>query len=364
MSAHSPAFDSTASPPDAATPRPGRRITQRDIARHVGVSHVAVSLALRRNSRISPSLTRRIQDAAEELGYHPDPGLLVLNNYRLTAKARPIRATLAWISPGTPSAPEEEPGESALHWQGARETAERNGFHLDRLSADARAGSVQRVLETRAVQGLLLAPAHGGAVLPPPALDWSRLPVVRLGQATPGPRTHRVSGAEAANAVLAADAIQERGYRRPGFVSTLRAARHTLALAGFLQAGALRPGDVGLLPPLLLPEADAASDLRTLETWLAQHRPDAILTDFQALPHLLARLGLSVPRDLALATLNIHGGPAGAGIDQNPREVGAAACETLITLIKQGVRGLPALPRDILIGGSWVDGASLPRRAI
>ncbi len=363
MSAHLPTFDPAAPSSDAVTPRPGRRVTQRDIARHVGVSHVAVSLALRRNSRISPSLTRKIEDAARQLGYHPDPTLLVLNNYRLTAKARPIRATLAWISPG--SLPPEEACESALLWQGARETAERNGYHLDQLGSGLNAGTLQRVLDARGIQGILLVSSlRNGAEAPSPQIDWQRCPAVRLGPAATGPGLHRVSSADMANAILATDTIHERGYRRAGFVSTRHSARQAGFLGGFLQACALRSGGEGddALPPLLLETGPAPENLRALDAWLGRHRPDAVLTDLPPLRRLLTRLGLSVPRDLALAALGLHDGAAEAGIDQNPHEIGAAACEALIALVKQGARGLPAQPRHLLVAGTWVDGASLPPR--
>ena len=362
MSARPPAFAPASSSSVVALPPPGRRVTQRDIARQVGVSHVAVSLALRRDSRISPTLTRRIRDVAEKLGYSPDPTLLVLNNYRLTAKARPIRATLAWISPEIPSG-EAVGDEAALRWQGAREIAEQNGYHLDPFGSDLRAGALQRVLDTRGIQGALLAPPPGGTETSFPALAWHRCPAVGLGRLPSGLRAHLVSGADAANAALAADRVHDRGYRRPGFVSTLRSARQTRFLAGFLQARALRAGDVDDPPPLLLRETGPVSDLQALDAWLERHRPDAILTDLPQLRGLLTQLGVAVPRDLALAALGVHGGAAEAGIDQNPREIGATACETLIGLIRQGARGLPAHPREILVGGAWVDGGSLPARS-
>ncbi|OPZ86352.1 MAG: Ribose operon repressor [bacterium ADurb.Bin429] len=48
-----------------------RRVTQRDIARHCGITQQAVSRALRGDTLISEETRARVQAAAEELGYDP-----------------------------------------------------------------------------------------------------------------------------------------------------------------------------------------------------------------------------------------------------------------------------------------------------
>lgn len=303
----------------------------------------------------------RVHEAAKDMGYLPDPMLGALNHYRKTRKHRPILASLAWISPWLPPNDPLDYTEFALYWQGARDTAERHGYHLDKFSPDSRGSfsSLQRVLDARGLNGLLIAPPQSGFHLPIEHIDWARHSSLRFGHALSHIPTHVVTSAQSANAALATDAIHDRGYRRIGFVTTRKATRRTHFLAGFLQAQALRRGP-GPVPPLLLPEIDPPSDLRTLSTWLRLHRPDSILTNLRPLRHMLAQLDLAVPRDIALATLSVHDGDADAGIDQNPRVIGETACETLIAMVQQNMRGLPDHPREILIRGRWVDGSSLP----
>lgn len=339
------------------------RVTQRDIARRLGISHVSVSLALRSNTRISPALTRRIQDAARSMGYRPDPMLGALNRYRDTRKKTVIRSSLAWVSLWRPPADPRDFAEFALYWQGARATAERHGYHLDHFmpAAHGSFAHLQRVLDARGTRGLLLSPPQEGFRLPPGQIDWSRLCALRFGHALPDLPLHVVTAAQTTNAALASYAMHERGYRRIGFVTTRSAGRRTRFLAGFLQAQAL-DADAGPLPPLLMDEADSTADLHALDAWLRRHRPDAVLTDLRPLRGMLAALGLVVPRDLSLAALSVHDGEADAGIDQNPRVIGETACETLIALLEQGASGLPKHPREILVGGRWADGATLPRR--
>ncbi len=58
------------------------RITQRDIARHLGVHVSKVSLALRRHSSIPADTRERVEKAARDLGYRQDPALTALMAFR------------------------------------------------------------------------------------------------------------------------------------------------------------------------------------------------------------------------------------------------------------------------------------------
>ena len=80
-------------------PDPHRRVSLRDIAKHLGVSHVTVSLALRDNTRISKALREKVRQTAEELGYRPDPMLMALAQYRQGKKVAPTVS--AMIVPGS-----------------------------------------------------------------------------------------------------------------------------------------------------------------------------------------------------------------------------------------------------------------------
>src|SRR5436305_14104955 len=81
-----------------ARPTPGPRVSLRDIAAEIGVSHVTVSLALRGDVRISVARRSEIAAAAERLGYRPDPTLASLSAYRQAKKPVEIRSTIAWLN--------------------------------------------------------------------------------------------------------------------------------------------------------------------------------------------------------------------------------------------------------------------------
>ena len=108
-----------------------RRITVRDIAKEVGVSHTTVSLALRNNPRISDKLREKIQNKAKEMGYSPDPMLSALSNYRLNNQEHPVQAALAWINPWNPPEKLRSFKVFDLYWKGASQTAGNLGYRLE-----------------------------------------------------------------------------------------------------------------------------------------------------------------------------------------------------------------------------------------
>src|SRR5258708_7591708 len=106
------------------------RVSLRDVAREVGVSHVTISLALRGDSRISKSRRSEIVRAAEKLGYRPDPMLSSLAAYRQTKHNIPIRSTIAWINQWADPKALRRWHEFEAYWHGARAAAEQLGYRL------------------------------------------------------------------------------------------------------------------------------------------------------------------------------------------------------------------------------------------
>ena len=102
--------------------------------------------------------------------------------------------------------------------------------------------------------------------------------------------------------------------------------------------------------------------LAELATWMKKNRPDAIFSDVGNLRQMLADIGYRVPEDVALAGNSTLDGDADAGIDQHAEEIGRVGVLVLVSLINSHDQGIPSIPREILISGSWVDGSTLPVR--
>jgi DNA-binding LacI/PurR family transcriptional regulator len=341
---------------------PGRQVSMRDVARAVGVSVSAVSLALKNSPRVSEGTRRKIQEKIAEMGYQPDPMLAALCHYRRGRSSAPIGAELAWINCWPEPNKLRTYREFEHCWQGAFEEARRNGFRLETITLKE-CGTFERmesILRARNIRGLLLPPTWHGNDPEWGGFPWAKFCMVRLGHSIHNLRAHIVASDQLMDGMIAFENIWKQGYRRIAFVATLgssiRSARFS---AGFLQ-GQLKVAAKLKLPPLMLDEINYQKDEAMFLAWLRKTRPDAIFTDLAYLPGMLAKAGYKVPRDIGLAATSVLDGNASAGIDQNSSEIGRAAVQMLISLINHNERGIPKICRELLVEGNWVNGDTLP----
>lgn len=340
------------------------RVSLRDVARAVGVSHVAVSLALRDDPRVSEARRHEIRVAADRLGYRPDPMLASLAAYRQSRRGTSIRSTVAWINQWRDAAALRQHREFDDYWRGAAGTAEELGYRLDEIVVGPGLSGerVQKILYSRGVRGILIPPHRDGFELA--RFDWSGFSTVRFGISVPEPRAHVVSNDQMNSAVLAYASVRAHGYRRIGFVTSQRFDQNTGGnfRAGFLAAQDATGRTKSRIAPLYLEEPATAKDAERLRAWLKSAAPDAVITSHPTLRQLLGQIGVRVPEDLAVAVTSVLDGNFDSGIDQNCREIGRVAMRTLAGLIHQNERGIPRYFRRVLVEGTWQDGSSLPKK--
>lgn len=338
-----------------------RSVSLRDIALELDISHATVSMALRGNPRISAKTTERVKQKAEEMGYVADPTLSALSNYRIRSKTNPRTSVLAWIEPPGETEAYEQSIEFQLYRKGAQDTARRLGFELEVFGFENHSlESLENQFRQRNIQGIAVAPITSLHA----RVQWSRFPwqefsAIRFGRNEMGPPTHYVASAQVGNTVRAFRKIYAKGYRRIGYIG--RPMGRMMYIAGYLGCQMELPEEQKVSPMLLDYKVDTPT-LESMERWMAEQRPDAVLTNDGAIPARLDELGFSVPGDVALATMSIHDTPIDAGIDQNPEEIGAQAISSLVAQVNEHHFGIPAVRSSILVDGSWVDGAMLPDR--
>jgi len=340
------------------------RVSLRDIAAECGVSHVAVSLALRGDPRISAARREQIAAVAQRLGYRPDPMLSSLAAYRQSKQPVEIRSTVAWLNQWGNPRDLRRFQEFDAYWRGASAYAERLGYQLEEfaVSRDISARRLQQILVVRNVRGILIPPHTHGLELPD--FDWSHFSVVRLGSSVKVPHVHIVTSDQFKGAAMAFERAWGRGYRRIGYVTSHRFDRNT---GGNFRAGYFSAQDAHVplrrhLAPLALSGDHVSADVRLIKSWLRTFKPDALVSAQGNLHRLLDKAGVRVPEDLGVAALSLLDGHFEAGVDQNSVEVGRVALAQLASMIQQNERGVPASCRRVLVEGRWVDGASLPVR--
>jgi LacI family transcriptional regulator, galactose operon repressor len=334
------------------------RITLRDVARRLNVSHTTISRALRDDLQVSKTLREQVQKMAKEMGYKPDPMLSALAHYRRSKGATPVGSELAWINSWPNPKGLRALKEFNLYWKGAFEEAEQCGFRLEEFVMDKNLSSARlgKILRARNIRGILL-PPRGEAEPNYRDFHWDDFCVVRFGHSIPFPHAHLVSSDQLTDGLIAFENIWENGYRRIGLATSAKV--HTRFSAGFLFSQMKRSPD-RQLPALILAQERNEDDRLLLASWLKKHKPDAILTDVRELHDMLEEMNYRVPQDIGLAALSVLDGNADAGIDQNSEEIGKVAVQLLISLINHNECGIPNVCREVLVEGQWVNGSTLP----
>jgi len=353
------------SPPDKSPRSKHTRVTLRDVAKKLGVSHVTVSLALRNHRSIPETRREQVRRMAEELGYQPDPLLSSLAVYRISKRPVKIHSSIVWLNHWDQPERLRKHREFDAYWCGAASAAERFGYHLDdvRWTPDCSAQRFEKILLTRSVRGVLIPPHRS-----PPDwgdFDWTKFSIIRFGMSVPSPDSHLVTADHFRSILMAMETIHRYGYQRIGFVVGADLDRKLGGnyVGGFYAAQKLFKIQHALAP--LVTEERAYREQpdkaqRALKEWLARHKPDAVLTAVPEVPAMIRVLGYRIPQDLAVAGTSTYDVPVDAGINQNPEGIGRIAVEMLIAQINVNERGQPAAPCRILVESVWQDGKSLP----
>lgn len=330
---------------------------------------MAVSLALRGKPGVSASTRRRVHRLAKRLGYRPDPEvskLLARIRTRLPAESG---ACLALLTSGS------TPGEwrrfvtERKYVEGASERAAEYGYRLEEFRLYERGMPRSRlagIIWNRGIEGIIVAPLQGklsGRTSRALDFDFERFAAVEIGETFETPDLDRSMHDQYTSMQRCLHELCLLGYRRIGFVieDSLDARVNGKWTAAFLEHRH-RHGEGGLVPPLVL----AAPRQTAFNRWFERHRPEVVVSVDRLGLDLLKGRGCHIPRDVGYASLDLDGeDPAGlalSGIDQNSRQVGAAAVDMLVAAIQRGQRGVPEHPVRLDVEGRWREGKSTRAR--
>jgi LacI family transcriptional regulator len=337
-------------------------ITQKHIAKALGLTQATVSLALRDHKKIPKARRRQIQAAAEKMGYRRNATATTLSHFKKRSAKKPVQATLAWINFWPNPKQLRAYLEFERLWQGANQAAEKFGYRLEEfiVSSELTPSRLEKILESRGIDGILIPPQP----LTPDwgSFEWDKFCVLKLSRTQFTPKAHLVTSHQAQHSMLAYEAMRALGYRRIGFVLDQEANRYSrLFKAGFLEAQSDLQ-DTMNKPFFVLGNCPAKQAKEEFSSWLKKGEVEALFIDSPLVPDLLKSCGFDVPGDIGLAGTTILDIPVGAGIQQNYDKIGWVAVLMLISMINDNDRGIPEIPRETLITGTWVNGPSLPPR--
>jgi DNA-binding LacI/PurR family transcriptional regulator len=332
-----------------------------DIADRVGLHRTTVSLALRNDPRIAPETRERIQAAARQLGYRPNPLVVALMKARRSG-LRTATETIAYLTayPTRDGWREKHSGRADM-FTAAQARASELGFALRDFwvaQPGLTPARTRQILQSRGVRGVVV----GRLPLGMHALEFDFREFSAI-SAEPGlhePRLHMAGFDHFAAGEFAMEGLLALGYRRIALVFPRGDQGFPFVrrrwLGGYLaQQTRLKQRD--RLPPLhYAPDVEAR-----FPRWLRQWKPDAIITpDAAMLEEWLKRMGLSAPADLGLVEIILHHPPGRfAGIRHHAHLVGQRAVSAVIEMMLRQECGVPAVREEYLIPGDWEDGPSV-----
>jgi LacI family transcriptional regulator len=339
------------------------RATLRDIARQAGCHYSTVSLALRNHPRIAPETRARVQQVATALGYRPDAMLAALNAYRLLKRPLPTRSTLAWITNYPTRDLWRHSTCKCNYHEGARRRAEERGYRLEHfwLREPGMTGRrMSAILRARGIQGVLLAPQQQPGVID---LDWADFSAVTIGYTLRHPRLHNVYHHHYRSMGQLLDELALRDYRRPGLVEIQEQNDRVegIWLAAYLAHGWSAHAPAPRPVPLLLPDWNEAA----FHDWFEREQPDVIVSKLPIVAAALRAAGRRVPEDVGVALHSLIEETAPhecAGMTKSSLQVGQMAVDLLVDMIHRNERGVPELPHQLMIDGTWNEGHTLRPR--
>jgi len=335
---------------------------QRDIAREMGISQVAVSLALRGDASISEALRRRVRAVAKRMGYRANPYVSAwMAQVRSGRKAREQGVIALVVDVFGEKEWLRHPSYQVYHRGVERRCAEL-GFRLESFflsEPGMSAAQVDRILYARGIRAVVLAPPYlGNRKL---AMTWKRYACVGTGYAWEQQQFDRVAHDHDQNVVLAFQKLSGLGYARIGMSipSFYANGRGTRWLDGFLLCQHRLPRERRI--PLFV-GSEEENSFPAFRRWRDRWRPDVLLTLYGHERKWLDALKLRIPRDIGLACVIRPPGSRVAGIDDRFDHIGAATVELVASKIAFNQYGIPSDPRLILIEGRWVNGPSVRRK--
>ncbi len=337
------------------------RITIKEMAVQLGVSHTTVSLALRNHASLPKATRDRIKDFAKKAGYHPDPMLGSLVAYRQRNRPQGFKGALAWLTNYTTRDGWKRPS-TLGYFAGARQRAAELGYRIDELwlqEPDMDARRMSQILASRNIRGILFAPQPAPNTRISLGLDG--IAAVTFGYSLVGFHVPVIMNHQFRNMMNLVGQLAARGYQRIGLAMPMandERVHHNYAAGYWAGTHFTRPKIKTL--PLHLPKI---LEEKALLEWFGKHRPEVIVAEAGYADRILEFLRnakIDIPTEAGIALVNIpYKNTFYAGIDESHELIGATAIEEVSGMLHHNETGELAHPRHVLIDGAWREGESV-----
>lgn len=340
-----------------------KKATLRDVAAVAGVSAMSVSYALRHHPSIPEATAERLRKLAAEMSYVSNPLVSALFGElrsRRKSIAPPLIAYFSFYAER--SRWWNSTGILRSYYEGAKRRCEELGFELEVFEPKVQKMSPRRLYEILAYRNVVGIIVGAGPASEPYAFAWERFPCVSIGYTEHVPPVHRVMLNHFQAMEEALCRLTEMGYRRIalGLLTRWRMTDNYLMAMHLFQQNL--PQSRRIAPFYV---SRYTFNAKAFGKRIAKAQPDVFIdaAGQGRFMQALQNIGVRFPDDMAYVTFNWHEQLKGmTGINQNSEEIGATAVDLLVNQINFRQTGIPELQKFTMVNGSWVDGASAPRR--
>lgn len=329
----------------------------RDLAREVGVSVSAVSLALRNSPKISKKKRDEIIRAAQRIGYVKDGRVTELMEHLRSYRTTTRMSTIAVLVLDVAKADLNKYPRIRSFMSGIEKEARDNGYGVDPIflvDMGVSARRLRNILIARGIKGIVVMPFQTG--VGKLDLDISGFCVSTAGYSIIDPMLNRACS----NYLQMMDELLEQicqlGYRRVGFIMTYVSGGvgHKLYSSSYLYYQTLIPEELRIP---ILPRRDINQD--GIRKWMDQYKPDVVISSGKIYRDL-QNMGYRIPEDLGFASLEILDDHREAsGVDHRPELVGREALKLSFSDINLNNSGVPENPKVVLVDSHFKPGNTL-----
>lgn len=340
----------------AQTPR--ANVTLKEVADAAGVSRMTVSLSLRDHPSLPPATRRRIRRIADRLGYRGDPDIVKLMEKIREKKTNHLPNVIGYLTAHPQRLAWRAEPTQRMYYEGACRRAEECGYQIEEFwlrEAGMTEKRLSEIIRNRGIEGVIVAPVPVAQNLFQ-QFRWEYVSAVELGYSLINPSLHRCCNHQFQSMLRLMRSLQAAGYRDIG----LAMARDQDERVNCNWSAAYLVTQSQLskhrnIPVLLTPDWNR----QVFAQWLKRHRPEVIVTISPHVGQWLEEMGIRTPQDVGLANVDLRPDMSNVtGIDQHSTQVGAAAVNSLISLMRFSERGVPINPRILMVEGSYVQGAT------
>ena len=332
--------------------------TLRSLAKTLGLSRTTVSDALRGSPRVDPKTVARVNKAARDAGYRRNPLAGALMSELRRSRGGAFRGVLAAIDFNEPDRPDDAARFHRELITGAQTRAAELGFKIEKFSVGHAGVSVQRlnsILQSRGIHGVILLPSWDEPDLS--NLDWTQFAGIYTDYIIERPALHSVCPDHYRSLLAALQRLAVLGYTQPAlFLQKHQDERLQYRWGAAFRAFQENHPNIRAIPPLVVDSFHQEEFVQ----WFRKYKPDVVVGHHTTAIEWMESAGAQIPTTHGFVSLNIHmrTRPC-AGLDLQPRTLGARSTELLIAQLQRNETGIPEWPSTTTIPARWSEGPTL-----